>query len=337
MRKIVFSMALAALLCFLVPAYTATTKTTVNKKDVPRPISSVGFYDVLVLKDGHWRQAGILRYDHYLRTRQLDLSPLLMAESSANIKVRLFQNGGGAAHIDTVQLGGQAPSEATGCNDPLTLKKLLKKDFDVLDAHNKTLDLTFASQGSNKTLTMTARVEPGVISKVPFQFPQHNLFRTITAGSQYYPYKLKSPDGSPADKTATPDKAFFKEYCLTGSGHPSGFTYGWVSNDDKNLYVKLDFTPDNTRDGDKDYAKLYVRKGGDLKEFKVSEVNTRWGKPEFTYTDKAAYQHKVYDFAIPLKTLGFDQPTDGEKIYLAFAAYGTATPAYLTTDTAFVE
>ena len=138
-------------------------------------------------------------------------------------------------------------------------------------------------------------------------------------------------------KQHTSDKTFFKEYCLTGSGHPSGFTYGWVSNDEKNLYVKIDFTPDNTRDGDKDYAKLYVRRGRNLKEFKVSEANTKWGNPEFTYTDKAAYQHKIYDFAIPLETLGIEQPSAGENIDLAFAAYGTATPAYLATDTAYDE
>ena len=186
---------------------------------------------------------------------------------------------------------------------------------------------------------MTARVEPETISKIPFQFPKHNLFRPITtAGSQFYPYKLKPKNGNPVDKTTeTSDKTFFKEYCLTGSGHPSGFTYGWVSNDDKNLYVKLDFTPDNTRDGDKDYAKLYVRSGKNLKEFKVSEVNTKWGRPEFTYTDNASYQHKVYNFTIPLGNLDLDQSTANDKIDLAFAAYGTATPGYLTTDAAFDE
>jgi hypothetical protein len=59
MRKIVFSMALAALLCFLLPAYTATSKTTVGKFDSRTSQESVGFYDVLVLNDEQWQQAGI--------------------------------------------------------------------------------------------------------------------------------------------------------------------------------------------------------------------------------------------------------------------------------------
>ena len=212
-------MALTALLCVLVPAF-ATATPTVNNLDISTSDQPAGFYDAFVLKNGQWQHAGILRYGSHFRDQQLDLGPFLPTDG--NIKVRLFQNGGGAAHIDTVLLGGQAPSEVIGCIDPLALKKLLKKDFDVIDAYYKTLDLTFASNGSNKTLTMIARVEPEAISKIPFQFPKHNLFRPITAGSQYYPYKLKPTKGTPVDKTTeTSDKTFFKEYCLTGSGHPA--------------------------------------------------------------------------------------------------------------------
>jgi hypothetical protein len=335
MRKIVFSMALVALLSILVPAFAATTPA-LNRFELRSSEQPTGFYDILVLNGGQWQYAGILRYDKYFRSKHLDLRPFLPAKGTINI--RLFQNGGGAAHIDAVQLGEQRPAKIEGTNDPMALKKILQKDFDVVDAYYKSLDLTFTSSGDNKILTMTARVEPRAISKVPFQFPTHNLFRTITAGSQFYPYQLKPKIDSQTDKTtATSDKAFFKEYCLTGSGHPSGFTYGWVSNDDKNLYVKIDFTPDNTQDGTKDYAKLYVRKGGQLNDFTVSEADTTWGNPAFTYTDKASYQHKVYNFSIPLETIGIEKPTTVEKIDLAFAAYGTATPGYLTTDTAFDE
>ena len=147
MKKIVFSMALAALLCFTVTAYTATT-TTVKKLDIRSSDISSGFYDVLVFKDGQWKHAGILRFGSHFQDRQLDLSPLLPTEGK--IKVRLFQNGGGAAHIDTVLLGGQPPSTVEGCNDPLALKKLSKKNFDVIDAYYKTLDLTFASRATIK-------------------------------------------------------------------------------------------------------------------------------------------------------------------------------------------
>lgn len=119
---------------------------------------------------------------------------------------------------------------------------------------------------------------------------------------------------------------FFKEYSVTGTGHPSGFTYGWVRNDTQSLYVTIDFTPDDTMDGDKDYARVYVKTERGIRDFKVSVPETKWGRPDFTYTDKVAYQHKVYDFAIPLEEIGVKDLDTQRELLLAFAAYGTAGP-----------
>ena len=158
----------------------------------------------------------------------------------------------------------------------------------------------------------------------------------MSEGSAFYSYTLGSRpggltiDGDIAETAAA--EPFFKEYCATGSGHPSGFIYGWVMNDEENLYVALDFTPDNTMDGDKDYAKVYVNTAGGLKEFKVSVPETTWGVPGFTYTDKVNYQHKVYEFKIPLSELGAQA---GEQLQLAFAAYGTAAPGTTTVKLAY--
>ena len=119
-------MALAALIGVLVPAFAATTPT-LNKFDHRTSEQPAGFYDVLVLQGGQWQHAGILRYGSHFRDQQLDISPFLPTEGKIN--VRLFQNGGGAAHIDTVLLGDQAPSEVKGCIDPLALKKTIKEGF----------------------------------------------------------------------------------------------------------------------------------------------------------------------------------------------------------------
>jgi|GEM_PF-1360617 len=207
---------------------------------------------------------------------------------------------------------------------------------------------------SKTTLRVVARVEPLTIGKTPFQFPRENLYQTMTSKSRFYTYHLHAEravlkiDGD-LEEVAS-EKPFFKEYSRTGSGHPSGFTYGWVRNDDENLYVAMDFTPDNTMDGEKDYAKVYVKTAAGLKEFKVSMPERSWGSPGFTYTDKVGYQHKVYEFKIPLSRLvptnppdalssthffpplskggpgGFSEKESAMEIQLAFAAYGTAAP-----------
>ena len=281
-----------------------------------------GEFQISVLIDGKWQEAGKLTFDRYFRKKNVDLGGL--AAGAKEIKIKLIQKGGGAAHIDAALLGVAPPILVDGLENGL--KKLSKADFDVADAFGKEIIITFPENISDRRFSLTARVEGTVISKTPFQFPIDNLYKEIDTASRFYTYEINSRNGfSP----------IFKEFSPTGSGHPSGFTYGWVRNDDRNLYVKIDFTPDDTMDGDKDYAKVYVKTGKGLKEFKVSVPEEKWGKPHFTYTDKVTYQHKVYDFTIPFTELGIGDVKDGENLLLAFAAYGTATPGNRTQDIAY--
>jgi len=326
---------LAFLVVFTVPLC-ALAAPDVNQKS---PLSVqldglnlAGGYVVYVFKDDVWQEAGKLSFDKYFRQKEMDLNKYVPGDEK--VKVRLVQKGGGAAHIDAVLLGQRSPGEVKGTDDVLALEKVSRKDFDVVDAFQKSIDLVFPSKRTDTVLSLTARVEGPRISETPFQFPLSNLYKEMTGNSEFYPYTLM-PEGGDLEKKVRLDMSenpFFKEYSITGSGHPSGFTYGWVRNDDKNLYVTIDFTPDDTMDGDKDYSKVYVKTEEGIKEFKVSAPETTWGKPDFTYTDKVAYQHKVYDFSIPLKELGLGKEDVGKEILLAFAAYGTATPAEWTIE-----
>jgi hypothetical protein len=280
-----------------------------------------GEYIVYVFQAGEWKEAGSLAFDRFFNNREIELRGYLPADNVA--RIRLVQRGGSAAHIDAVLLGDMPPKELKGIDDDLALKKLSKRDFDVVDAFNTSAEFVFLNSGNHTILSITARVEAETISKTPFQFPSENLFQKIEQDSCFYTYRLNSGKNIPPDEPVP----FFKEYCLTGSGHPSGYTYGWVSNDDKSLYVKIDFTPDNTLDGDKDYAKVYAKTEAGIKEFTVSVPETRRGEHDFTYTQRVPYQHKVYNFKIPLDELGVKGENRGKELHLAFSAYGTAAPA----------
>ncbi len=278
-------------------------------------IKPQGEFVIFVQQGNKWVKAGSLAYDWYLREREIDLREILKDKGKAKIKIE--QKGGEAAHIDSIFFGGAPPQEVKGITDELALRKLSKKDLDVTDAFNKTIELTFPEQGDKK-LKLTARIEGSTKNASPFYFPRENLVKEIKAFSHFYSYELKSQN------KAQEAKLIFKEFSPTGSGHPSGFTYGWVKHDDENLYIKIDFTPDNTLDGDKDYAKVFAKTSTGIKEFKVSVKETKWGKPYFIYTDRVNYQHKVYEFTIPLKELAIAAGAKKENVQLAFSAYGTA-------------
>ncbi len=275
--------------------------------------NSNGAFEIYIEKEGEWKNAGRLSFDKYLRQKEIEL------ENYTNnnvIKIKLKKTGGNMAHIDSVFLNNVPPSKI---NTHDKLNKLTENDFDVIDASNKEVELEFSVREKGKAkLALTARIEGNRISKTPFQYPLKNLYKTVGKDSEFYNYK-------PGNGKEVKEELIFMEYSVAGSGHPSGYTYGWISNDNENIYVTLDFTPDNTMDGDADYAKLYIKTDKGLKEFKITSTDEKWGRAFFTYTDKVSYEHKVYKFKIPFRETGLNHAKQ-ETIQLAFAAYGTAAP-----------
>jgi hypothetical protein len=283
-----------------------------------------GEYNIYVMKNGAWQAVGSLSYDRYYKEREISLPGYV--NDRGKVRVKIKEKGGGAAHIDSVSLGGLPPSGVQGVDDGM--RKLSAKDFDVVDAFRKSIEVDFDGGAKDRTLRLTGRIEGVVNEGLPFQFPRENLSKKIDTNSRFYVYKLKSERrgidmNGPFDEVIR-WRPFFKEFSSSGSGHPSGFTYAWVWNDDKDLYAAIDFTSDDTMDGDKDYAKIYINTGSAVKEFKVSEAEKRWGKPDFTYTNKVAYQHKVYKFRIPLTEV-IQGNGEKDRLLLAFSAYGTTT------------
>jgi hypothetical protein len=287
---------------------------------------SSGEFIIYVLKDSNWQKAGSLSYDKLFAEKELPLDNYI--DDSGKVEMRIQEVGGGAAHIDSVLLGGVHPINVRDIRDGV--KKLSRKDFDVIDAFGKTIEMTFKGKDIVPIMRLTARIESAHISKIPFQFPSNNTGKMMDINSQFYSYKLNSERGSlKLDgmlSEVSNKKPFFKEYSWTGTGHPSGYTYGWVRNDKENLYVAIDFTPDDTMDGDKDYTKVYIKTDNGLKEYKVSVPELKWGRPGFSYTNKVAYQHKVYEFKIPLRDIYDNDVKKRDDLQIAFAAYGTAGP-----------
>jgi len=280
--------------------------------------ASNGRYDIMILKGATWEKVGSLSFSQFYREKILRIGAL---PGDVPVRIRIKQTGGGAAHIDRVLLDGKPPQAASGLDDPLY--KLARRDNDVADAFGRSMELVFPAGSSGSVLTLIARVEAEEIAKFPFQFPVHNLFSDVNERSSFYTYRLGG------------DEPFsLEEYCRTGTGHPSGYTHLETWSDDRNLYVNMDFTPDNTLDGDRDYATVHTKYGNMIKSFTVSTARTKWGKPSFVYTDRAAYQHKVYDFAIPISEIGAGT---GEEIQIAFSAYGTASPDYFSPALAYDE
>jgi hypothetical protein len=225
------------------------------------------------------------------------------------------------------------PLTVEGAGEPqdLALKKLAGHDYDLIDAKGRTLEFTFSPDPAATYIALVARIEPEVISDVPFRFPLENVGTEMTASSAFYEYELGSLPGSLTIDGELADEdlgePFFAEFSLPGSGHPAAHTMGWVLDDGQYLYVAIDLVGDNTLEAVEDYSAVYALTPKGLHRMELSVTHQEWGRPGFTYTSAAPYQHKVYEYRIPLQELGIGAGTGQPVLSLAFEAYGTVTPA----------
>lgn len=163
------------------------------------------------------------------------------------------------------------------------------------------------------------------VNRTPFQFPLTNMYQEITSDSDFFTYIIDSTKGSITVDGVIPEisnkTTFLAEYVVPASGHPAGIIYSWVMNDQDNLYIIFDVTPDNTMDGNEDYVKAYIKTSYGVKVYKVSLLDTAWGMPGFISTERANYEHKIYEFKIPFSEIGI---ANGQtSLDIAFSAYGT--------------
>ncbi len=309
---------------------TNKSKTTYLDLQSRHAFKPNGKLTIYIDENGSWNYVASMEFDRFLRDKTVDLDKYL--KNKKETKIKIVKSTGGSSHLDFVSLSGTAPFSTKSKDRELTLKKLSKKDFDVINADTNGIELHFKDL-KNSTLELRARIESLRVRETTFKFPPSNLYRDISKNSEFYEYTLNSQ--KKASKDMRFDKPLFKILSQAGTGHPHGYTTGWVRNDEKFLYATVDFAADNTFDGNKDYAKLYANIKGNIKEFKLSVPDQKWGKPLFDYTEDLPYQHKIYEFRIPLSEIGIKSVKDNKKLLLAFSTYGTSDPGDYSPDIAY--
>jgi hypothetical protein len=294
----------------------------ISPEELPQKETDInGLFEISTKIDNQWINAGNLEFGKFQERKEIDLGEYLKGNDAL---IKITQKGGGASYLDAVFLDGMQAVKANGTVGKV-LNKLSEEDLDITPVEDGII-LEFSANKGKGILRVTGRIENQVISTQPLQFPAENNFKFKEEIKDFYTYTLGSNTGTVKVDGILDEveniEPFIKDYRIPDSGHPAGDTYFWVMNDDENLYVVMDFTPDNTYDGNKDYAKIYVKTDERIKEFKVSVQETTWGNTEFTYTNKAEYEHKVYEFKIPLKEISTKNFND---VKLAFVLYGTAS------------
>lgn len=291
-----------------------------------------GAYKVELLAGGAYQTLGHRAQDEFFRRARFAVDERAWQRAGDEISVRVYKVRGHAAHLDAVTLGdarllrasapGLDPREAAGF-----VRKLSARDFDVIDLPRAPLTLVFERPRNPAALEVTARIEAERICEAPFVFPLDNGMKPLAPDSRFFGYRLGSSPGQlVVDGTleeVSGAKPFMRELAKAGTGHPTNDVLAWVRDDGERLYVAIDFTGDNTKDGGKDYAAVYVNTADGVREYKVTAEDSRHGFAGFGYSQAVGYAHKLYEFSIALAELG---AAPLATLQLAFATYGTCSP-----------
>ena len=276
-----------------------------------------GSFTVLMLRDGEWELQGELSFSDY-ETLLLPLD-----NDADQLRLRITQHGQDGAYVDYLALekGGMTYSPVSAINlDSSTdvLTKVLSPEYDVCNAWGSTLEAVWDDVPANATLVMRAMQEDlGHGHGSPLYYPDIHSGQTLS-------HTLVNDGGIIVDgvleESTEPD---FTVFWQPDTPHPDGYTYGWLHCDEDYLYVAVEVTADNTPDKE-DWGALYVMVNGRLQEFRISSDDSQWGAIGFQYTPSVPYEHRIYEFKIPLSRI---DARIGHEIEYAFGCYGTVAVA----------
>jgi len=280
--------------------------------------TSLGSFDVFIVNNGDWEQQGEIGFYDY-ETRQLALN-----HDAGNLELRVSQHGHDAAYVDYVALMKDdtiyRPASAIDIDNGVNaLDKVISPEYDVCNIWNSTLEITWSDVPANATLVMRAMEQDlGKGHGSPLYYPLlregYTLSHTVIDDGGI------AVDGY-LEESGGPD---FSVFWKPDSPHPDGYTNGWLHADNQYLYAAVEVTADNTLD-DEDWGAIYVMVNGELQEFRVSSAETKWGVIGFQYTSSVPYEHRIYEFAIPLSEINAGI---GDRIGYGFGAYGTLAVYY---------
>ncbi|MCP4657669.1 MAG: hypothetical protein GY856_19865, partial [bacterium] len=263
-------------------------------------------YHVETWNGASWVERGALHFGLRYGEQELDLSEHL-PDPTGEYKVRIRQQGSEAAHVDRVGMvlgpARRPPSSArrvAGGQDVLAAIRL--PDREVLDLYQAAIEVRWDDPDPAELdpegfrLALLAREErlSGRRAR-PFTYPPQ--------GDRVYHYVVADRGPLVVDGAQRADdelgEALFEVPTYPSTGHPPATVYGYLKSDGENLYAALDFTVDNTRDGDRDWAALLVETPAGWREFRITESDPTWGTVGFVRTGKVHHTHKYYELRVP--------------------------------------
>jgi parallel beta-helix repeat protein len=217
------------------------------------------------------------------------------SKTEDHITVRIVQNG-------SVPFADVEAAQLTACGQEIlpkyaryvdsgesVLEDILEIDSNVIVAHEREIEVSWDIPDS---CSETA-ILPLFFPDAGYATVSHDTAVPVIDG------KLDETDG-----IETPTYTVFWRF---DSGHPEGYVYVYTSQDDENVYISLDITPDNTNEYGEDWAEITFRTPEGNKAFRIDDYYDEYGKCAFGLTSKVSYKHQTCEFRIPKSEIGSEE------------------------------
>jgi len=177
-------------------------------------------------------------------------------------------------------------------------------------AKQKGVDVTYRVRGAEKIVT-DIHENPVVLT---FDVPQAKVYKLQIIANEYddKSLPLRSPKIGYAiakvnDGTMEIDGKLDKGlgtysnpiWWVLANGRPQGYTYSWFRTDGKYLYAAIEVAGDNTNVENERISLIVKMPESGFEKFTIDAKNKEYGRAGFQMTDKAGWDHKVFEFKIP--------------------------------------
>jgi len=267
------------------------TSGTVNSH-----ISSGDTFHISQMKDGNFSEIYKRHYSAKYSTKDFEFSNL-----SDSLTLKINQLDSPFAGIDALNLNACGskinPTYARNIDGVDVLSDVLSIDKNVTNAHEKDIEISWElPDGCNSaTLSLTAN-EYG--NALPVRFSNNSLEKYIL-GTNIKTLNIDGVIDEVSGMTPT-----YTPFWAPVTGHPSGDTYLYLSDDKDNLYFSFDVTLDNTDDLGSDWVSININD----KRFLVNDSDGTYGKCTFGLTDKVSYKHQTCEIKIPKSEINISNP-----------------------------
>ena len=281
--------------------------------------SSESGFHISQLTGGTWEEI----YQHQFQV-EYSTDAIAVDVLDGRVLLRIVQAGTPFADIDQISLmidGVELSPEYARytASGQTVLQDILELDDNVVIAHEQEVEIYWdVPAGYDSATVYVTANEYDDSNGMPFRFPEMG-YATYEMGSDAGSITV---DGliSEIDGTVPLYSPFWRPV----SGHPDGYTYIYVCDDEQYVYFSLDIASDNTNEYGEDWAELRILKpDGSEQAFRVDDFDNTWGESGFGLTSKVSYRHQTCEFAIPKSIIGNDD------IEFGLVYYGTEIgPAY---------